>query len=141
MPTTMIGGRPIDVNDEGFLTDYAQWDEDLGKVLAGYAGVDELTLMPSGTRFWPRVLAVFACAMLTILLAIVIVYAATVFKKEVARTNLSPFGEYSIELPPGEYTIDTGYTGVDTSKDLPHQVTIEPGEITEFNFSIDTGVR
>lgn len=72
---------------------------------------------------------------------VVIVYAATVFKKEVARTNLSPFGEYSIELPPGEYTIDTGYTGVDTSKDLPHQVTIEPGEITEFNFSIDTGVR
>ncbi len=43
MPTTMIGGRPIDVNDEGFLTKYEQWDEDLGKVLAGYAGIDELT--------------------------------------------------------------------------------------------------
>ena len=43
MPTTRIGGRPVDVNDEGFLTVYDQWDEDLGKVLAGYAGVDELT--------------------------------------------------------------------------------------------------
>ncbi len=43
MPTTMIGGRPIDVNDEGFLTAYDQWDEDLGRVLAGYAGIPELT--------------------------------------------------------------------------------------------------
>ncbi len=43
MPTTRIGGRPIDVNDEGFLTDYAQWDEELAGVLAGYAGLEELT--------------------------------------------------------------------------------------------------
>lgn len=40
MPTTMIGGRPIDVNDEGFLTQYDQWDEDLGAVLAGFARVE-----------------------------------------------------------------------------------------------------
>ena len=40
MPTTMIGGRPIDVNDEGFLTKYDQWDEALGAVLAGYAQVE-----------------------------------------------------------------------------------------------------
>ncbi len=43
MPTTLIGGRPIDVNTEGFLTQYDQWDEELAVVLAGYAGVDELT--------------------------------------------------------------------------------------------------
>lgn len=43
MPTTLIAGRPIDVNDEGFLTAYDQWDEDLARVLAGYAGIDELT--------------------------------------------------------------------------------------------------
>lgn len=43
MPTTRIGGRAIDVNDEGFLTVYDQWDEDLAPVLAGYAGIDELT--------------------------------------------------------------------------------------------------
>lgn len=40
MPTTLIAGRPIDVNDEGFLTQYNQWDEDLAPVLAGYAGVE-----------------------------------------------------------------------------------------------------
>jgi TusE/DsrC/DsvC family sulfur relay protein len=43
MPTTNLSGRPIDVNDEGFLTQYDQWNEDLGKVLAQYAGVDQLT--------------------------------------------------------------------------------------------------
>ncbi len=43
MPTCRIGGRPIDVNDEGFLTVYDQWDADLAPVLAGYAGIDELT--------------------------------------------------------------------------------------------------
>ncbi|HBX80190.1 MAG: TusE/DsrC/DsvC family sulfur relay protein [Propionibacteriaceae bacterium] len=43
MPTTRIAERPIDVNDEGFLTNYDQWDEDLGAVLAGYAGIQEMT--------------------------------------------------------------------------------------------------
>ena len=40
MPTTLIAGRPIDVNDEGFLTRYDQWDEDLGSTLAGFIGLD-----------------------------------------------------------------------------------------------------
>lgn len=40
MPTTMIGGRPIDVNDEGFLVKYDQWDEELGAVLAGLIGLE-----------------------------------------------------------------------------------------------------
>ena len=35
MPTCRIGGRPIDVNDEGFLTVYDQWDEELAPVLGG----------------------------------------------------------------------------------------------------------
>jgi tRNA 2-thiouridine synthesizing protein E len=43
VPTNRIGGRAIDVNDEGFLTDYQQWDENLAPILAGYAGIDELT--------------------------------------------------------------------------------------------------
>ena len=40
MPTCRIGGRPIDVNDEGFLTVYDQWDEELAPVLGGDAGRD-----------------------------------------------------------------------------------------------------
>ena len=40
MPTTMIGGRPIDVNDEGFLVKYDQWDEELGATLAGLIGLE-----------------------------------------------------------------------------------------------------
>ena len=43
MPTTRIAGRPIDVNDEGFLTEYNQWDEELAVTLAGFAGLDELS--------------------------------------------------------------------------------------------------
>ncbi|HSN43052.1 MAG TPA: TusE/DsrC/DsvC family sulfur relay protein [Propionibacteriaceae bacterium] len=40
MPATMINGRPIDVNDEGFLTDYAQWDAELGTELARLIGLE-----------------------------------------------------------------------------------------------------
>ena len=39
MPTTLISGRPIDVNDEGFLIAYDQWDEKLGAELARLIGV------------------------------------------------------------------------------------------------------
>ena len=38
MPTCRIGGRPIDVNDEGFLTVPEQWDEELGAALADLVG-------------------------------------------------------------------------------------------------------
>ena len=40
MPTTLIGGRPIDVNDEGFLVAYDQWDEKLGGELARLIGLE-----------------------------------------------------------------------------------------------------
>ena len=43
MPTTRIAGRPIGVTDEGFLTSYDQWDEDLADALAGFAGIEDLT--------------------------------------------------------------------------------------------------
>ncbi|MEO6606038.1 MAG: TusE/DsrC/DsvC family sulfur relay protein [Aeromicrobium sp.] len=39
MPVTTLAGRPIQVNDEGFLTDSTQWDEDLAEVLATTIGV------------------------------------------------------------------------------------------------------
>jgi len=40
MPVTQLHGRQIHVDDEGFLTDYAEWDDDLGEVLASQIGVD-----------------------------------------------------------------------------------------------------
>ncbi len=39
MPVTTLAGRPIQVNDEGFLTDPTEWDEDLGAVLADAIGI------------------------------------------------------------------------------------------------------
>jgi TusE/DsrC/DsvC family sulfur relay protein len=40
MPVTTMNGREIHVNDEGFLTEYDEWDEDLAKVLAKNIDID-----------------------------------------------------------------------------------------------------
>ena len=40
MPVTTIGGHEIHVDDEGFMTEYDEWTEDLGKHLASQIGVD-----------------------------------------------------------------------------------------------------
>ncbi len=32
MPVTTLNGREVHVDDEGFLTEYDEWDEDLAKV-------------------------------------------------------------------------------------------------------------
>ena len=40
MPVTTMNGREIQVNDEGFLTEYDEWDEDLAKVLAQNIEID-----------------------------------------------------------------------------------------------------
>jgi tRNA 2-thiouridine synthesizing protein E len=40
MPVTTIGGRPVHVDDEGFLTEYDEWDRDLAKHLAAAIGID-----------------------------------------------------------------------------------------------------
>ena len=39
MPTTTIGARPIQVDAEGFLTSFDEWDEDLATELAGQIGI------------------------------------------------------------------------------------------------------
>lgn len=39
MPLTTLADRQIHVNDEGFLTDPAEWDEDLATTLAGQIGI------------------------------------------------------------------------------------------------------
>ncbi len=40
MPVTAIAGRDIHVDDEGFLTVYDEWDDDLAKHLAARIGID-----------------------------------------------------------------------------------------------------
>jgi TusE/DsrC/DsvC family sulfur relay protein len=35
-----LNGRDVHVDDEGFLTEYDEWDEDLAKVLANNIGID-----------------------------------------------------------------------------------------------------
>ena len=40
MATTTIAGSEYDVNEEGFLTDPAVWNEDLGTELAKLIGID-----------------------------------------------------------------------------------------------------
>jgi tRNA 2-thiouridine synthesizing protein E len=40
MTTTTIEGRTVHVNDEGFLTDPAEWDEQLATSLAAQIGIN-----------------------------------------------------------------------------------------------------
>lgn len=43
MPTTTISDREVHVDDEGFLTEYDEWDRDLATSLASAIGISELT--------------------------------------------------------------------------------------------------
>jgi tRNA 2-thiouridine synthesizing protein E len=40
MPLATMAGREIHVNDEGFLTEYEEWDEALAEVLATNIGIE-----------------------------------------------------------------------------------------------------
>jgi TusE/DsrC/DsvC family sulfur relay protein len=40
MVTTTIDGHTVQVNEEGFLTEYSEWDEDLARALAAQIGID-----------------------------------------------------------------------------------------------------
>ncbi len=40
MTTAIINGTEVHVNDEGFLTNYDEWNEEMAKVLAANIGID-----------------------------------------------------------------------------------------------------
>lgn len=40
MSDVMVAGKPIQLNDEGFLTDPDQWDESIGEAFASNIGID-----------------------------------------------------------------------------------------------------
>jgi tRNA 2-thiouridine synthesizing protein E len=50
MTVTTIGDRSVHVDDEGFLTDYGEWDAELARRLAAQIGI-ELT-----DAHWPAIL-------------------------------------------------------------------------------------
>ena len=43
MTTTLIDGTPVDMDAEGFLTDPAQWNEDLARSIAEENGIPLMT--------------------------------------------------------------------------------------------------
>ena len=43
MPITTIADREVHVDDDGFLTEFDEWDEDLAKTLASNIGLGDLT--------------------------------------------------------------------------------------------------
>jgi TusE/DsrC/DsvC family sulfur relay protein len=43
MTTATVGGRPVEVDAEGFLTDPSQWDELLAAEIAAANGIPDLT--------------------------------------------------------------------------------------------------
>jgi tRNA 2-thiouridine synthesizing protein E len=40
MATATIAGQEVQINEEGFLTEYDEWNEEIGKELAANIGVD-----------------------------------------------------------------------------------------------------
>jgi TusE/DsrC/DsvC family sulfur relay protein len=51
MPTATINGSNVHVDDEGFLTEYGEWTEDLAKVLAAQIGIDLTDAHRKAIRF------------------------------------------------------------------------------------------
>jgi len=43
MTTTLIADAPVDVDAEGFLTDPAQWNEQIAEAIAAQSGIVEVT--------------------------------------------------------------------------------------------------
>jgi tRNA 2-thiouridine synthesizing protein E len=43
MAVTAIAGKEVHVDDEGFLTEYDEWNKELATKLAANIGIDELT--------------------------------------------------------------------------------------------------
>jgi TusE/DsrC/DsvC family sulfur relay protein len=40
MPIIEVAGKPVHVNEEGFLTEYDEWDEAIAKVLAAQINIE-----------------------------------------------------------------------------------------------------
>lgn len=56
------------------------------------------------------------------------------------QLDLDENGYYSVELPPGSYTIDINHFSTDTSDTVPRKLKIEPGIHVMLDINFDTGV-
>ncbi len=43
MATKDYGGNTVDVNDEGYLTEFKQWNEAIGEAIAKEEGIEQMT--------------------------------------------------------------------------------------------------
>lgn len=62
-------------------------------------------------------------------------------KTEIARAQIDAQGKYRVSLPAGTYVIDINHAGIDRGVDLPQEVEIVDGQVTQLDIAIDTGVR
>ena len=60
---------------------------------------------------------------------------------EVQRIAFGADCTYRVSLPPGSYRAELDRRGIDTSRDLPRTVTVQAGQTTRLDVSIDTGIR
>jgi inhibitor of cysteine peptidase len=59
----------------------------------------------------------------------------------VAIVSLDKIGNYKIALSPGRYVADINRIGIDSSADVPREITIETGKTVRLDIRIDTGIR
>ena len=50
-------------------------------------------------------------------------------------------GTYRIEIEPGEYVIGFTLVSIERSENVPAAVTLNAGQVLEFDISVDTGIR
>lgn len=62
-------------------------------------------------------------------------------KSEVTRLKIDSTGWYRGELPVGIYLIDINRIGIDSSDNLPRQITIRANSVIRLDIDIDTGIR
>nr|MDO8134036.1 hypothetical protein [Candidatus Njordarchaeum guaymaensis] len=59
----------------------------------------------------------------------------------VAIVSLDRTGNYEIALSPGRYVVDIKRIGIDSSPDVPREITIESGKTVRLDIRVDTGMR
>jgi len=59
----------------------------------------------------------------------------------VITVSLDQKGNYRVALGPGKYVIDINRIGIDSSADVPKEITVESGKTAKLDIQIDTGIR